>query len=172
MTLEAFQSGLSWITVLRKRENFRRAYAGFDPGRVAAFTEDDVTRLLSDPGIIRNWVASCRDDLVPGVPLGGWGDAHVVDPPKSRGPRQGRYGDSLFTCRFGVPAARGANPPDASTRDIVAGLLLRVAFLLLGVAALLGGVALVCRPELPGRLIAWLTKHEDPLLTADSEVRD
>ena len=54
MTLEAFQSGLSWTTVLRKRENFRRAFAGFDPGRVAAFTEDDVARLLCDPGIIRN----------------------------------------------------------------------------------------------------------------------
>jgi hypothetical protein len=51
-------------------------------------------------------------------------------------------------------------------------LLVRVAFLLLGVAALLGGVALVYRPELPRRLIAWLTKHEDPLLTADSDVRD
>jgi DNA-3-methyladenine glycosylase I len=54
MTLEAFQSGLSWITILRKRENFRRAFAGFQPELVAAFTEDDVTRLLNDPGIIRN----------------------------------------------------------------------------------------------------------------------
>jgi len=54
MTLEAFQSGLSWITVLRKRENFRRAFAGFQPELVSAFTEDDVARLLSDPGIIRN----------------------------------------------------------------------------------------------------------------------
>jgi DNA-3-methyladenine glycosylase I len=54
MTLEAFQSGLSWITVLRKRENFRRAFAGFQPELVAAFTSADVTRLLSDPGIIRN----------------------------------------------------------------------------------------------------------------------
>jgi len=54
MTLEAFQSGLSWITVLRKRENFRRAFAGFQPKIVAHFTEDDVARLLSDPGIIRN----------------------------------------------------------------------------------------------------------------------
>ena len=54
MTLEAFQAGLSWITVLRKRENFRRAFAGFRPERVAAFTEDDIERLLSDPGIIRN----------------------------------------------------------------------------------------------------------------------
>jgi DNA-3-methyladenine glycosylase I len=54
MTLEAFQSGLSWITILRKRENFRRAFAGFWPERVAAFTDDDVERLLSDPGIVRN----------------------------------------------------------------------------------------------------------------------
>ena len=54
MTLEAFQSGLSWITILRKRENFRRAFAGFRPERVAAFTEDDIARLLSDPGIVRN----------------------------------------------------------------------------------------------------------------------
>jgi DNA-3-methyladenine glycosylase I len=54
MTLEAFQSGLSWITVLRKRENFRRAFARFQPELVSAFTEDDVARLLSDPGIIRN----------------------------------------------------------------------------------------------------------------------
>jgi DNA-3-methyladenine glycosylase I len=54
MTLEAFQSGLSWITILRKRDNFRRAFAGFRPERVAAFTEDDTERLLSDPGIVRN----------------------------------------------------------------------------------------------------------------------
>jgi DNA-3-methyladenine glycosylase I len=54
LTLEAFQSGLSWITVLRKRENFRRAFAGFQPERVADFAEDDIERLLSDPGIIRN----------------------------------------------------------------------------------------------------------------------
>jgi DNA-3-methyladenine glycosylase I len=54
MTLEAFQSGLSWITILRKRGNFRRAFDGFRPDRVAAFTEDDIERLLSDPGIIRN----------------------------------------------------------------------------------------------------------------------
>jgi DNA-3-methyladenine glycosylase I len=54
MTLEAFQSGLSWITILRKRENFRRAFAGFWPERVAAFTNDDMERLLSDSGIVRN----------------------------------------------------------------------------------------------------------------------
>jgi DNA-3-methyladenine glycosylase I len=54
MTLEAFQSGLSWITILRKRENFRRAFSGFQPERVSTFTEDDIARLLGDPGIVRN----------------------------------------------------------------------------------------------------------------------
>lgn len=54
ITLEGFQSGLSWITVLRKRPAFRAAFAGFDPAAVAAFTEEDVDRLLADAGIIRN----------------------------------------------------------------------------------------------------------------------
>jgi DNA-3-methyladenine glycosylase I len=54
MTLEAFQSGLAWITILRKREGFRAAFAGFDPERVARFGEDDVARLLADVGIVRN----------------------------------------------------------------------------------------------------------------------
>ena len=54
MTLEAFQSGLSWITILRKRENFRRAFANFQPEVVSSFTDDDIARLLNDPGIVRN----------------------------------------------------------------------------------------------------------------------
>jgi DNA-3-methyladenine glycosylase I len=54
LTLEAFQSGLSWITILRKREAFRRAFGGFDPAVVAAFDERDVERLLGDAGIVRN----------------------------------------------------------------------------------------------------------------------
>jgi DNA-3-methyladenine glycosylase I len=54
ISLEAFQSGLTWITILRKREGFRAAFAGFDPERVARFDADDVTRLLADPGIVRN----------------------------------------------------------------------------------------------------------------------
>lgn len=54
LTLEAFQSGLSWLIILRKRENFRRAFAGFDIEAVANYTERDVTRLLADPGIVRN----------------------------------------------------------------------------------------------------------------------
>lgn len=53
-TLEAFQSGLSWLTILRKREGFRRAFDGFDPERVAGYGPDDVARLLDDPGIVRN----------------------------------------------------------------------------------------------------------------------
>ncbi len=54
LCLEAFQSGLSWLTILRKREAFRAAFAGFDPARVAAFGEDDVARLMADAGIVRN----------------------------------------------------------------------------------------------------------------------
>ena len=54
LTLEAFQSGLAWITILRKREGFRRAFAGFDPAVVAGFGDADVQRLLADPGIVRN----------------------------------------------------------------------------------------------------------------------
>ena len=52
--LESFQSGLSWLTVLRKRANFRAAFRGFEPSAVARFTSRDVTRLLSDASIIRN----------------------------------------------------------------------------------------------------------------------
>ncbi|MBD8078501.1 DNA-3-methyladenine glycosylase I [Cellulosimicrobium arenosum] len=54
IALEGFQSGLSWITVLRKRPAFRAAFAGFDPEVVATFGDDDVARLLADAGIIRN----------------------------------------------------------------------------------------------------------------------
>lgn len=52
--LEAFQSGLSWLTILRKREAFREAFAGFDPEIVAAFTDVDVARLMGDARIVRN----------------------------------------------------------------------------------------------------------------------
>ena len=54
LSLEAFQSGLSWLTILRKRENFRAAFAGFDPAQVAAFGASDTERLLADAGIVRN----------------------------------------------------------------------------------------------------------------------
>jgi DNA-3-methyladenine glycosylase I len=52
--LEGFQSGLSWLTILRKRENFRAAFAGFDFDKVAGFDEKDVERLLQNPGIVRH----------------------------------------------------------------------------------------------------------------------
>jgi DNA-3-methyladenine glycosylase I len=54
LCLEAFQSGLSWLTILRKRERFRAAFAGFRIASVARFGERDVERLLGDPGIVRN----------------------------------------------------------------------------------------------------------------------
>jgi DNA-3-methyladenine glycosylase I len=54
ISLEAFQSGLSWLTILRRREGFRAAFAGFEIAAVAAFTEADAERLLGDAGIIRN----------------------------------------------------------------------------------------------------------------------
>jgi DNA-3-methyladenine glycosylase I len=54
LTLEGAQAGLSWLTILRKRENYRNAFDGFDAERVARYTEEDVVRLLSDPGIVRN----------------------------------------------------------------------------------------------------------------------
>ena len=54
LCLEGFQSGLSWLTILRKRENFRAAFAGFDPEAVARFGARDVTRLLKDAGIVRH----------------------------------------------------------------------------------------------------------------------
>ena len=54
LTLEGAQAGLSWTTILHKREGYRRAFAGFDPEAVARFTERDVERLLADPGIVRH----------------------------------------------------------------------------------------------------------------------
>ncbi|MCW2838812.1 MAG: DNA-3-methyladenine glycosylase [Aeromicrobium sp.] len=54
LSLEAFQSGLSWAIILRKRDGFREAFAGFEPAVVAGFGDDDVARLLGDAGIVRN----------------------------------------------------------------------------------------------------------------------
>jgi len=54
ISLEGFQSGLSWLTILRKRENFRRAFAGFEIARVARFGARDVTRLMKNAGIVRH----------------------------------------------------------------------------------------------------------------------
>ena len=54
LTLEGAQAGLSWLTILRKRDGYRQAFDGFDIARVAAYTAEDVARLLADPGIVRN----------------------------------------------------------------------------------------------------------------------
>jgi DNA-3-methyladenine glycosylase I len=54
MSLEAFQSGLSWLIILRKRENFRHAFDGFDVEKIARYTDADVDRLMADQGIVRN----------------------------------------------------------------------------------------------------------------------
>ena len=74
MSLEAFQSGLSWLIILRKRENFRRAFAGFDVEQIAGFAEADVLRLMTDEGIVRNrakidaTVANARAAIELGTP--------------------------------------------------------------------------------------------------------
>jgi DNA-3-methyladenine glycosylase I len=54
LVLEGFQSGLSWLTILRKRENFRHAFHGFDTARIARYGEKDIARLMQDAGIVRN----------------------------------------------------------------------------------------------------------------------
>jgi DNA-3-methyladenine glycosylase I len=54
LVLDGFQAGLSWITILRKRENFRAAFKGFEPNRIARFGDKDVARLMADAGIVRN----------------------------------------------------------------------------------------------------------------------
>ena len=90
LCLEGFQSGLSWITILRKRPAFRAAFAGFDPEAVAAFGEDDVARLMADAGIVRNrlkieaTIANARAAL--DVPLAEliWSFAPDPRPPRPR----------------------------------------------------------------------------------------
>jgi len=98
ITLEAFQSGLSWLTILRKRPAFREAFAGFDPEVVAAFRPDDVERLLTDPGIVRNRakvlaavtnaraVLALRDAVPGGLDGLLWSFAPPPDRPAPRGP--------------------------------------------------------------------------------------
>src|SRR3954454_4479529 len=54
LCLEGFQAGLSWLTILNKRERYREVFSGFDVDHVAALTDDDVERLMADPGIVRN----------------------------------------------------------------------------------------------------------------------
>jgi DNA-3-methyladenine glycosylase I len=96
LCLEAFQSGLSWLTILRKREGFRAAFAGFDPERVAAFGDADVARLMDDASIVRNRakilaaITNARAVLALDVPLSEllWGFA-----PDGGGPVPQALGD-------------------------------------------------------------------------------
>ncbi|MEU6761140.1 DNA-3-methyladenine glycosylase I [Streptomyces sp. NPDC046853] len=76
LCLEAFQSGLSWITILRRREGFRAAFAGFKIEEVARFTDADRERLLADPGIIRNR-AKVDATLANARVLAGWADGEL-----------------------------------------------------------------------------------------------
>jgi DNA-3-methyladenine glycosylase I len=92
LVLEAFQSGLSWLTILRKREAFRAAFAGFDIATVAAFGDDDVARLMADAGIVRNRakidaaLANARAAAELGEPL--WELVWSFAPPARPAPRR------------------------------------------------------------------------------------
>ncbi|MGW2487028.1 DNA-3-methyladenine glycosylase I [Streptomyces sp. NPDC001606] len=94
ISLEAFQSGLSWITILRRRPGFRTAFAGFHIEKVASFTEEDRDRLLADPGIIRNR-AKIDATLANARVLAGWAEgeldeliwSHAPDPAARPVPR-------------------------------------------------------------------------------------
>lgn len=93
LCLEAFQSGLSWLTILRKREGFRAAFAGFDLREVAAYGADDVERLLVDAAIVRNrakieaTIANARAalELPEGLAALAWRYADPAAPPPSTG---------------------------------------------------------------------------------------
>lgn len=76
LCLEAFQSGLSWLTILRRREGFRAAFAGFRRAEVAEFTEADEERLLADPGIIRNR-AKVRATIANARVVAGWSEGEL-----------------------------------------------------------------------------------------------
>ena len=102
LTLEAFQSGLSWLTILNKRPHFRSAFAGFDADAVAAFGEADVERLMADAGIVRNRrkvdaaIANARATVAlreRGRPRG----VHLVVParPAPGAPHDGRRADHV-----------------------------------------------------------------------------
>jgi DNA-3-methyladenine glycosylase I len=89
LSLEAFQSGLSWITILRRRPGFRAAFAGFDIAKVAAFTDDDRERLLADTGIIRNR-AKIDATLANARVLADWAPGDLDDLIWSHAPEPGR----------------------------------------------------------------------------------
>jgi len=67
LTLESAQAGLSWITILRKRENYRKAFANFDPKKVAKFDEAKIKKLMLDAGIVRYELKFARQSIMPNV---------------------------------------------------------------------------------------------------------
>jgi DNA-3-methyladenine glycosylase I len=101
LALESFQAGLSWSTILRKREGFRTAFAGFDPALVSAFGDDDRERLMADARIVRNrakidaTIANAGLVLAVAAELGSF-DAYlasIVPPPPARLPAGSSVGD-------------------------------------------------------------------------------
>lgn len=126
MSLEAFQSGLSWITILRRRPGFRAAFAGFHIAKVARFTDADAERLLTDPGIIRNRAkiaatinnAKVAAELAPGelddliwsfAPARAGGRCRAPSTISSRRPRSPRR--SPRTSRSAASASSARPPP-------------------------------------------------------------
>ena len=120
LALESFQAGLSWSTILRKREAFRAAFRGFDPAVVAAFDEADRDRLMADAGIVRNGAKidatiGNAAALLATAPAFGSFDAYlasIVPPPPARLPPTARAGehpghDARLGRALGGPQARG-----------------------------------------------------------------
>jgi len=100
LTLEGFQAGLSWLTILRKRDAFRSAFAGFDPTVVARFGDQDRERLMSDAGIVRNrakidaTIANARAFIAAASEFGSFAGylATLVPPPPARLPETATAG--------------------------------------------------------------------------------
>ena len=84
LSLEGFQAGLSWLTILRKRERFREVFAGFDPAVVARFGVKEVDRLLADPGIVRNR-AKIEATINTPAAIASWRQSSAAWPPMSGG---------------------------------------------------------------------------------------
>lgn len=118
LTLEGAQAGLSWLTILRKREGYRRAFAGFNPAKIAAFSDEDVARLLADPGIVRHrgkieatignaraWLALQESDIDPVKWLWSFVDgrpqsAAPGSPPQSTNPASDQMSRALRKAGF------------------------------------------------------------------------
>lgn len=120
LSLEAFQSGLSWLTILRKRENFRSAFAGFNIAAVADFGPDDLARLLADSGIVRNRAkieavirnARAARELPGGLAALIWRYAGSRDAAADTGRRR------WLTCLPGRPNRRHSQPTSGVTVSI------------------------------------------------------